>query len=137
MDTILNEIKIILALLGGVLGWLLGGFDALAYALIVFVVIDYLTGILLAIYEKKVSSDIGFKGIFKKVLIFVLIAVGNITDQYVIGSGSSLRTMLIMFYLSNEGISIFENVAKMGVPLPEKMKVVFQQLGETDKNKKL
>ena len=80
--------------MGGVLGWLLGGFDTLAYALVVFVAIDYLTGILLAIYEKKVSSDIG---ICRKVLIFVLIAAGNIIDQYVIGYGSSFRTVLIMF----------------------------------------
>nr|WP_066640697.1 phage holin family protein [Desulfolucanica intricata] len=122
-----------LVLLGGVLGWLLGGFDSLAYALIAFVVIDYFTGVLLAIYEKKVSSTIGFKGIYKKVLIFALISLGNIIDQYIIGSGSSLRTMLILFYLSNEGISILENAAKMEVPFPQKLKDILQQISNTDK----
>ncbi|HVJ49841.1 MAG TPA: phage holin family protein [Desulfitobacterium sp.] len=122
-----------LALLGGVLGWLLGGFNSLAYALVAFMSIDYITGVLLAIYEKNVSSDIGFKGICKKVLIFVLVSLGNIIDQYIIGSGSSLRTILIMFYLSNEGISILENAAKMGVPFPQKLKDVLQQINNTDK----
>ncbi|WP_439950904.1 phage holin family protein [Desulfolucanica intricata] len=133
MNTFLNNFKIMLVLLGGVLGWLLGGFDSLAYALIAFVVIDYFTGVLLAIYEKKVSSTIGFKGIYKKVLIFALISLGNIIDQYIIGSGSSLRTMLILFYLSNEGISILENAAKMEVPFPQKLKDILQQISNTDK----
>ncbi|WP_414647979.1 phage holin family protein [Desulfitobacterium sp.] len=133
MNTFLNDFRIMLALLGGVLGWLLGGFNSLAYALVAFMSIDYITGVLLAIYEKNVSSDIGFKGICKKVLIFVLVSLGNIIDQYIIGSGSSLRTILIMFYLSNEGISILENAAKMGVPFPQKLKDVLQQINNTDK----
>lgn len=128
MDTLINNFKIMLVLLGGVLGWLLGGFDFLAYALVMFVTIDYVTGILLAIYEKKISSYIGFKGICKKVLIITLVALGNIIDQQIIGSGSSIRTMLIMFYLSNEGISILENAAKMGVPIPKNLKEVFLQI---------
>jgi len=133
VNTFLNDFRIMLALLGGVLGWLLGGFNSLAYALVAFMSIDYITGVLLAIYEKNVSSDIGFKGICKKVLIFVLVSLGNIIDQYIIGSGSSLRTILIMFYLSNEGISILENAAKMGVPFPQKLKDVLQQINNTDK----
>lgn len=107
---------------------MIGGFDSLIYALIAFVAIDYVTGVLLAVCEKKVSSDIGFKGIFKKIMIFVLVSLGNIIDQYIIGSGSSLRTMLIMFYLSNEGISIIENAGKIGLPLPQKLKDVIRQL---------
>ncbi|HBQ85133.1 MAG TPA: holin, partial [Syntrophomonas sp.] len=90
------------------------------------VAIDYITGFLLAVYEKKISSDIGFRGICRKVLIFALVAAGNIIDQYIIGSGSALRIMLIMFYLSNEGISILENASKMGVPFPQKLKDVLQ-----------
>jgi toxin secretion/phage lysis holin len=126
VDMFLHYFKIMLALLGGVSGWLLGGVDSLVYALDAFVAIDYVTGVLLAIYETKISSDIGFKGICKKVLIFALVALGNIIDQYIIGSGSSIRTMLIMFYLSNEGISILENAAKMEVPFPQKLKDVLQ-----------
>lgn len=115
-----------LSLAGGLGGWLLGGVDSLVYALVAFVAIDYATGFLLAVYEKKISSDIGFRGICRKVLIFALVAAGNIIDQYIIGSGSALRTMLIMFYLSNEGISILENASKMGVPFPQKLKDVLQ-----------
>ncbi len=132
MDWLLNYFKIMIALLGGVFGWLLGGLDSLVYALVAFVAFDYVTGVLLAIFDKKVSSNIGFKGICKKILIFALIALGNIIDQYIIGSGSTLRTMLIMFYLSNEGISILENTAKIGVPFPQKLKNVLQQIGDTD-----
>jgi toxin secretion/phage lysis holin len=133
MNEILDNFKIVLALSGGVLGWIFGGFNSLIYALIAFV-IDYFTGVLLAIYEKKLSSNIGFKGISKKVMMFALVALGNIIDQHIIGSGSSLRTMLIMFYLSNEGISIIENAGKMGLPLPQKLKDVIQQLnGSNDK----
>ncbi len=91
---------------------------------VAFVAIDYASGVLLAIYEKQVSSNIGFKGICRNVLIFALVSLGNIIDRHIIGSGSVLRTMLIMFYVSNEGISILENAAKMGVPFPQKLKDV-------------
>lgn len=133
VDTHLDNFKVILAILGGVLGWLLGSFDSLIYALLTFVSLDYITGVLLAIYEKKVSSEIGFKGICKKGLIFAIVALGNIIDQYIIRTSSSFRTMLIMFYLSNEGISILENVAKMGVPFPQKLKDVLLQISNTNK----
>ncbi|MEC1720525.1 phage holin family protein [Schinkia azotoformans] len=133
MDTFIQNLKMILALLGGYLGSFLGIFDSLIYALVAFVSLDYLTGILLAIYEKKLSSNIGFKSIFKKILIFVLVSVGNIIDQYIISTGSTIRTMIIMFYLTNEGISILENTAKMGVPFPQKLKDILQQIGDTYK----
>lgn len=132
MHNILNYLKIVVTAIGGVLGWLFGGFDALIYALIAFVVIDYITGVLVAICKKHVSSEIGFKGISKKVMIFLLEALGNIIDQYVLTSGSTLRTMLIMFYLSNEGISIIENAGNLGLPLPEKLKSVIQQLSDSN-----
>ena len=126
VDMFWNDLKIMLALLGGIGGWLLGSFDSLFYALEAFVAIDYITGVLLAIYEKKISSNLGFKGICRKILIFALIALGNIIDQHLIGSASTIRTMLMMFYLSNEGISILENTSKMGVPFPQKLKDVLQ-----------
>ena len=104
MNEPLNNYKIALALLGGIWGWIFGESNPLIYALIAFVAIDYITGVLLAIRERRVSSKIGFKGISKKIMIFVLVAVGNIIDQYILNSGSSLKTMIIMFYISNEGI---------------------------------
>lgn len=134
MDNLSSNFKITSACIGGLLGWLLGGLDSLIYALIAFVAVDYATGVLLAIYEKKVSSQIGFEGISRKVLIFVLVALGNTVDRYIIGSNSSFRTMLITFYLSNEGISILENCAKMGVPFPEKLRNIFLQITKTVKD---
>jgi toxin secretion/phage lysis holin len=135
MDSVLDKAKIIFALSGGVFGWLFGAFDSLIYALIAFVAIDYITGVLVAIHNRTVSSEIGFKGISKKVMIFALVALGNIIDQNIINSGSSIRTMIIMFYLSNEGISIIENAGKIGLPLPQKLKAILRQLNKSDNSK--
>ncbi len=134
MNDFENNFKLTFALIGGALGWLLGGFDSLVYALIAFVVLDYITGVLLAIVSKKVSSEIGAKGISKKVLIFILVALGSIIDKYIIGTGCALRTMLIMFYLSNEGISIIENASNLGLPVPQKLKDALQQLNGDKEN---
>jgi len=130
MSKLINICKIAFAFLGGILGCVFGDFDSLIYALIAFVAIDYISGILLAFQEKKISSEIGFKGIAKKIMIFALVALGNVIDQYVIKSGSSLRTMMIMFYLTNEGISIIENAGSMGVPFPKKLKDAIEKLQE-------
>lgn len=98
------------------------------YALLAFVVIDYITGIMCAVVDKKLSSEVGFKGIFKKVLIFALVGVGHILDTRIIGAGSMLRTAVIFFYLSNEGVSLLENAAYLGLPIPQKLKSVLEQL---------
>ena len=98
------------------------------YALLAFVVIDYITGIMCAVVDKKLSSEVGFKGIFKKVLIFALVGIGHILDTRVIGSGSVMRTAVIFFYLSNEGVSLLENAAYLGPPIPQKLKSVLEQL---------
>lgn len=116
------------AMLGGFTGWFLGGFDGFLYGLLIFVIIDYITGVMVAVVQKKLSSEIGFKGIFKKVLIFCLVGVAHIVDTQIIGDGSVLRTAVIFFYLSNEGISILENVSLIGLPVPEKLKEVLEQL---------
>ena len=113
---------------GGWLGWFLGGCDGLLYALLAFVVIDYVTGIMCAVVDKKLSSAVGFRGIFKKVLIFALVGIGHIIDAHVIGSGSILRTAVIFFYLSNEGVSLVENAGHLGLPIPKKLKAVLEQL---------
>ena len=123
-----NTIQLIFTAVGGWLGWFLGGCDGLLYALIVFVVIDYVTGVMAAVVDHKLSSEVGFKGIFKKVLIFLLVGIGHILDTQVIGSGSVLRTAVIFFYLSNEGVSLIENAAHLGLPIPEKLKDVLEQL---------
>ena len=123
-----NVIQLIFAAVGGWLGWFLGGCDGLLYALLAFVVIDYLTGVMCAVVDKKLSSAVGFKGIFKKVLIFALVGIGHILDAHVIGTGSVLRTAIIFFYISNEGVSLLENAAYLGLPIPQKLKSVLEQL---------
>lgn len=128
MKGIWNGIQAGFTAVGGFLGWYLGGMDGLIYALIAFVVTDYLTGVMCAVINKKLSSEVGAKGIFKKVLIFALVGVGQIIDSQIIGNGSILRTAVIFFYLSNEGISIIENAAVIGLPVPEKLKAVLRQL---------
>ncbi len=114
--------------IGGVMGWLFGGFDGFLYALIAFVVIDYITGVLAAIYTKQLSSEVGFKGIAKKVMIFLLVGIGNIVDIEILKTGAILRTAVIFFYLSNEGISIVENAARLELPIPVKLIEVLKQI---------
>jgi toxin secretion/phage lysis holin len=128
MKEIWNWIQVVFATVGGWLGYVLGGLDGFLYALLAFVVIDYITGLMCAVLDKKLSSEVGFRGIFKKVLIFALVAVGHIIDQNVIGDGSVIRTAVIFFYLSNEGISILENTVHIGLPVPQKLKDVLEQL---------
>lgn len=133
MKEIINTLQIVIAAVGGYVGYFLGGWDGFLFALVAFVVIDYLTGIMVAILEKRLSSEVGFRGIFKKVLIFSLVAVAHIVDSQLIQTGSAIRTAVIFFYLSNEGISIIENASKIGLPIPEKLKTVLEQLNKEDK----
>lgn len=123
-----NTIQLIFTAVGGGLGYFLGGCDGLLYALIAFVVIDYITGVMCAIIDRKLSSAVGFKGIFRKVLIFLLVGIANIIDVQVIGTGAVLRTAVIFFYISNEGVSLLENAGHLGLPIPEKIKTVLEQL---------
>ena len=132
MKQVWNFVQIAFSALGGFCGWFLGGFDGFMYALIAFVVIDYVTGVMCAVADKKLSSSVGFRGICRKVLIFALVGVGNILDVYVLGQGSVLRTAVIFFYLSNEGVSMLENSAHLGLPIPEKLKEVLAQLHERE-----
>ena len=114
------------------LGYFLGGLDGLMIALVIFVVLDYVTGIMCAIADKKLSSSVGFKGICRKVLIFLLVGVAHIVDLHVVGSGSALRGAVVCFYLSNEGVSMLENAAHLGLPVPEKLKVILEQLHDRE-----
>lgn len=134
-----NVIQLVFTAVGGWLGYFLGGCDGLLIALVVFVVADYITGLMCAVIDKKLSSAVGFKGICRKVLIFILVGIANILDVEVIGTGSILRTAVIFFYLSNEGVSLLENAAYLGLPVPEKLKAVLEQIhdrAETNGNDK-
>jgi toxin secretion/phage lysis holin len=123
-----NLIQLVFTAIGGWLGYFLGGCDGLFVALVVFVAADYITGVMCAIVDKKLSSEVGFKGICKKVLIFMLVGIANILDIEVIGTGSVLRTAVIFFYLSNEGISLLENAGHLGLPIPKKLMDILEQL---------
>lgn len=130
-----NTIQLIFTDIGGWLGYFLGGCDRLLYALITFVIIDYITGVMCAINDKTLSSEVGFKGICRKVLIFLLVGIAHVLDINVIDSGGILRTAVIFFYISNEGGSLLENAAHLGLPVPEKIKTVLEQLLDRSESK--
>ena len=136
MKRVWAMIQIVLAAVGGSVGWFLGGCDGLLRALVVFIAVDYATGVMCAVADHRLSSEIGFRGICRKVLMFVLVGVGHVIDENVIGSGSMLRTAVLFFYLSNEGISLLENAAHLGLPVPERLKDVLEQLHDRAGNTK-
>jgi toxin secretion/phage lysis holin len=136
MKEIWLAIQIGLAAVGGFLGWYLGGMDGFIYALIAFVVVDYITGVMRAVVEKKLSSRIGARGITKKVAIFLIVGIAHLTDVYLLADGNALRTAVIFFYASNEGISLLENAAVIGLPVPVKLKEALAQLRKGKNNGK-
>lgn len=121
-------LQAICAFIGAFIGRYIGGFDGIIYTLLVFIVVDYITGVLVAIIQQKLSSEIGYKGICKKVLIFMLIGIGHAIDSYVTGHQGAIRTAIVFFYLANEGISIIENCTKIGLPIPQKLRNVLKEL---------
>lgn len=123
-----NVIQLIFSALGGWLGYFLGGCDGLLYTLLAFTAMDYITGIMCAVNDHTLSSEVGFRGICRKVLIFMMVGIANILDADVVGTGSVLRTAVIFFYISDEGVSLLENAAHLGLPVPEKIKAVLEQL---------
>jgi len=130
-----NAAQAVFCVIGGGLSWFLGGYDSLMYALVAFTVIDYGTGILCAVFEKKLSSEIGMRGIIKKVLIFLLVGVAHIVDAQLIGNGGIVRTAVILFFLSNEGLSLLENSCRIGLPIPPKLKEILSQLHQGKKSR--
>lgn len=132
VQTIWDAIRMIFALIGGWLGLFLGNADRLLILLIVFVILDYLSGVLRAISEKKLSSAVGFRGISRKVLTFVMVGLAHQIDKTAIGSGSMLRSAVIFFYLSNEGLSLIENASQLGLPIPEQLRRILIQLHNRD-----
>ena len=136
IDLIWTKLQIAITGIGGWLGYVLGGMDGLLIALVVFITIDYITGIMCAVIDKKLSSAVGAKGIFKKVLILMLVGIANVIDVHVVGTGSTLRGATVCFYLSNEGLSILENTVHLGLPVPEKLKEVLSQLHNREEKDK-
>lgn len=138
MRDFITKFQIIFTTIGAFLGWFLGSFDGFLYTLIAFIVVDYITGVFCAIVDKRLSSEIGFRGIFKKVLILALVGVAHTLDTRILvlvgDNFSILRTMVIFFYLSNEGISILENASHLGLPIPEKLKTILKQLQSKNKD---
>ena len=128
IDLIWTKLQMACAALGGWIGYFVGGMDGMLIALIVFMVLDYITGLMCAVMDRKLSSSVGFRGICKKVLILMLVGVANILDVHVIGTGSALRGAVVCFYLSNESLSLVENAAHIGLPVPERLKDVLAQL---------
>ena len=121
-------VQFVFAAVGGWLGWFMGGCDGLFFALIAFTAIDYVTGVMCGVVDKKLSSSVGFKGICRKVLIFAMVGIAHVLDAQVIGNGSVLRTAVIFFYISNEGVSLLENASYLGLPVPGAVKAVLEQL---------
>ncbi|HEL1838369.1 TPA: phage holin family protein [Streptococcus suis] len=120
--------KVLFTTIGGLVGSLFGELDGILYALLIFIIIDYMTGLFAAILEKNLSSAVGFRGIFKKVVILFLVALGHLIDTKIIHHGGAVRTMVIFFYLSNEGVSIIENAVRIGLPIPEKLQSILHQI---------
>ena len=136
IDLIWAKIQIAATALGGWLGYFMGGLDGLLIALLVFMTLDYLTGVMCAVVDRKLSSAVGFRGIFKKVLILLLVGVANIVDIHIVGDGNALRGAVVCFFLSNEGLSLLENTAHIGLPVPEPLKNALAQLHNREKKEK-
>ena len=135
MKTIWTAFQAAFTTLGGALGWFFGGADGFFFALLAFVVADYITGVMVAVSEKKLSSAVGFKGIFRKIIIFILVGVANLLDVHVLGAAAVLRTAVVFFYISNEGVSLLENAGRLGVKYPQKLKDVLAQLHNKSEEK--
>lgn len=131
MEKIFNWISILIGIVGGYLSHWLGGWDVLLRTIVFLAVLDYVTGLIKGIYLKKLSSEIGFKGLLKKIVMFIVIAVAFVIQE-LIGGTIPLREVVIMFYIANEGISLLENAA-IFVPIPDKLKDVLLQLRDDDK----
>ena len=128
VDIVWAKLQMAVTAIGGWIGYFIGGMDGLLIALVIFMALDYVTGVMCAIADKTLSSAVGFKGICRKVLILMLVGVANIVDVYVVGSGNALRSAVICFYLTNEGVSMLENAAHLGLPVPERLRAVLEQL---------
>jgi toxin secretion/phage lysis holin len=133
-ETIWHWVQGVAAGAGALFGWFFGGLDGLVYALIAFAVTDYITGVLAAWARKELSSEVGAKGIAKKLTMFIIVGIGHLVDQYMLGDAgspggsSAIRTALIFWYTANEGLSLVENAIDLGVPVPDVLKNALAQI---------
>ena len=128
MKAVWELVKVCLGAIGGTLSWYFGNFDGLFIALLGFILADYITGLVLAYHRKELSSEQGFKGFLKKCVVLLIVGIANLLDVYVIKMNMALRSGVIVYYLANEGLSILENSAQLGLPIPEKLKETLAQL---------
>ena len=133
IDLVWTKVQIAITAIGGWVGYFVGGMDGMLIALIVLMSLDYISGIMCAVIDRKLSSAIGFRGICKKVLILMLVGVANIVDIHVVGTGSALRGAVICFYMSNEGLSLLENAARVGLPVPDQLRDILAQLHDKER----
>lgn len=130
MDKLIGAAKLVFGGIIAAVSGFIGGMDGIMYALIAFITIDYATGAAVAVKEKKLSSEVGFWGLVRKVCILALVGVAHYIDCYVMQSGDVIRTVAAMYYIGNEGISILENCGNLGLPLPPKLMAVMVQIKE-------
>ena len=123
-------IRPIFTLFGSCLGFFLGDMDIFIYTLLAFVICDYISGIIRAGFERKLSSKVGFRGIFKKIMIFIIVGIANLCDKNLVQNQAMIRSAIIFFYIANEGLSILENSLAIGLPIPEKLKILLEQFKE-------
>lgn len=130
-----NILKNILAGVCTILSFLFGDMEGLMVALIALIILDYISGVIAAAVEKRLSSEVGAKGIAKKIFMLLIVALANIVDINVIGDGHVLKTVTVVFYICNECISLIENAGRIGVPVPKKLLDVLEQLRDKDNDK--
>ena len=135
MDRFTEIIKIIFGGIVTAVSGFLGGMDGIMYALLAFITIDYITGVAVAIKNKKLSSEVGFWGLVRKVCIIALVGVAHFVDVYVMHTGDIFRTAIALYYIGNEGVSLLENMGNLGVPLSKKLKDVLEQLKNDEEDK--
>lgn len=130
INNVWRWIQVSLSVVGAAMGWFFGGLDSLLTALVALMCVDYITGVAAAWAEKKLSSREGAHGIVKKLMILILVGVAHIIDAHVIGAGSAIRSAVILWYVSNEGLSVLENAGRLGVPWPQRLKEALAQINE-------
>ncbi len=133
MDNVVDALRIAAAGIGGIVTYIWGPWDALIVALVAMVIIDYITGVIKAAVQGKLSSAVGFRGLLKKVAIFLLVAVGVMVDRVIPATNEAVRSAVIFFYIANEGLSILENAGELGLPLPAALKKSLEKMQDKEK----
>ena len=132
MDNVVDALRIAAAGIGGIVTYIWGPWDALIVALVAMVIIDYITGVIKAAVQGKLSSAVGFRGLLKKVAIFLLVAVGVMVDRVIPATNEAVRSAVIFFYIANEGLSILENAGELGLPLPAALKKSLEKMQDKE-----